>query len=103
MSRPKGYATQDARAAFLKDLEHKMLDIGITSKKDLAERLGKAPRTMYRRFEDVTQMDISDLASLKDVLCPNPLLLLQAIGYSKKEIFLAVEEERLKMEAKKNV
>lgn len=103
MSRPKGYATQDARAAFLKDLEHKMLDIGITSKKDLAERLGKAPRTMYRRFEDVTQMDISDLASLKDVLCPNPLLLLQAIGYSKKEIFLAVEEEKLKMEAKKNV
>ena len=103
MSRPKGYATQDARAAFLKDLEHKMLDIGITSKKDLAERLGKAPRTMYRRFEDVTQMDISDLASLKDVLCPNPLLLLQAIGYSNKVIFLAVEDERLKMEAKKNV
>ena len=103
MSRPKGYATQDARAAFLKDLEHKMLDIGITSKKDLAERMGKAPRTVYRRFEDVTQMDMSDLASLKDMLCPNPLLLLQAIGYSKKEIFLAVEEERIKMEAKKNV
>ena len=103
MSRPKGYATQDARAAFLKDLEHKMLDIGIRSKKELAERMGKAPRTVYRRFEDVTQMDISDLQSLKAMLCPNPLLLLQAIGYSKKEIFLAVEEERLKMEAKKNV
>lgn len=103
MSRPKGYAAQDARTAFLKELEHKMVDLGIRSKKDLAERMGKAPRTVYRRFEDVTQMDMSDLASLKDMLCPNPLLLLQAIGYSKKEIFLAVEEERLKMEAKKNV
>lgn len=103
MSRPKGYATQDARAAFLKELEHKMLDLGITSKKELAERMGKAPRTVYRRFEDVTQMDVSDLESLKAMLCPNPLLLLQAIGYTKKEIFLAVEEERLKMEAKKYV
>lgn len=103
MSRPKGYAAQEAKAAFLKDLEHKMLDIGVRSKKELAERLGKAPRTVYRRFEDLSQMDISDLEALKAVLCPNPLLLLQAIGYTKKEIFLAVEEERLKMEAKKNV
>lgn len=103
MSRPKGYATQDARAAFLKDLEHKMLDLGITSKKELALIAGKDPRTIYRRFEDITKMDISDLETMRTILCPNPLLLLQAIGYSKKEIFLAVEEEKAKMEAKKNV
>lgn len=74
MSRPKGYATQDARAAFLKDLEHKMLDLGITSKKELALIAGRDPRTIYRRFEDMTQMDISDLESytkpLRTVLPP---------------------------------
>ena len=102
MARPKGYAVEEARTAFRKELEKKMLDIDISSKKELAERLGKAPRTVYRRFEDVSQMDISDLEALRAVLCPNPLLLLQAIGYSRKEIFLAVEEEKAKMEVKKN-
>lgn len=46
---------------------------------------------MYRRFEDVSTMDIADLAALKDILCPNPLLLLKAIGYSQKEILRAIE------------
>lgn len=68
-----------------------MLDAGITSKKELAIRAGRDPRTMYRRFEDVGKMDISDLADLKDLLCPNPLILLQAIGYTKKDIMRAIE------------
>lgn len=91
MSRPKGYAIEDARVAFRKELEHCMLDVGIGSKKELALRAGKDPRTMYRRFDDVSKMDISDLAVLKDLLCPNPLLLLKAIGYSQKEIIRAIE------------
>lgn len=91
MSRPKGYAAEDARTAFRKELEHCMLDAGISSKTELAQRAGKDPRTIYRRFEDVTKMDISDLAALKEILCPNPLVLLRAIGYSKKEIQRAIE------------
>lgn len=91
MSRPKGYAVEDARTAFRKELEHCMLDVGITSKKELAIRAGRDPRTIYRRFEDVGKMDISDLADLKDLLCPNPLILLQAIGYTKKDIMRAIE------------
>lgn len=86
MSRPRGYATEDAKKAFRKELEHRMLDLGISSKKELAVRSGKAPRTMYRKFEDVSTMDIADLAALKDILCPDPLILLKAIGYSQKEI-----------------
>lgn len=91
MSRPKGYAAEDAKAAFRKELEHCMLDVGIGSKKELAVRAGKDPRTVYRRFEDITKMDISDLIVFKDILCPNPLLLLKAIGYSQKEILRAIE------------
>lgn len=91
MSRPKGYAAEEARTAFRKELEHCMLDLGISSKKELAVRAGKAPRTMYRKFEDISTMDIADLAALKDILCPNPLVLLQAIGYSKKDIMRAIE------------
>ena len=91
MSRPKGYALEDARSEFVKELEHCMLDVGIGSKKELAVRAGKDSRTMYRRFEDVTKMDISDLSALKDILCPNPLKLLKAIGYSQKEIQRAIE------------
>lgn len=86
MSRPRGYAAEEAKKAFRKELEHRMLDLGIASKKELAVRAGKAPRTMYRKFEDVTTMDIADLAALKDILCPDPFVLLKAIGYSKKEI-----------------
>ena len=86
MSRPKGYAAEEAKKAFRRELEHRMLDIGIGSKKELAVRVGKAPRTMYRKFEDVSTMDIADLAALKDILCPNPIILLKAIGYSQKEI-----------------
>lgn len=91
MSRPRGYAADDARSAFRKELEHRMLDVGISSKKELAIRAGKDPRTIYRRFEDITKMDISDLAVFKDILCPNPLLLLKAIGYSQKEIQRAID------------
>lgn len=101
MSRPKGYAVEEARAAFVKELEHCMLDVGIDSKKELALRAGKDPRTMYRRFEDVTKMDISDLAILKEILCPDPLLLLKAIGYSQKEVFRAVAEAQAKLEIQK--
>lgn len=86
MSRPKGYGIEDAKKAFRKELEHCMLDIGISSKKELAEMAGQAPRTMYRHFEDVSKMDLSDLAVLKEILCPNPIILLKAIGYSQKEI-----------------
>ena len=91
MSRPKGYAREDARQAFRKELEHRMLDAGIESKKELAAMAGKDPRTKYRRFEDVSKMDISDLSVLKEILCPNPLVLLRAIGYTAKEIQRAVE------------
>ena len=63
-----------------------MLDLGISSKKELAARVGKAPRTLYRKFEDVSTMDLTDLAAIKAILCPNPLILLRAIGYSQKEI-----------------
>lgn len=91
MSRPRGYAAEEAKEAFRKELEHCMLDLGISSKKELAARAGKAPRTMYRKFEDVSTMDIADLAALKDILCPNPLLLLKAIGYSQKEILRAIK------------
>ena len=86
MSRPRGYAAEDAKRAFCKELEHRMLDLGISSKKELAIRAGMDPRTIYRRFEDVSKMDIADLAAFKDILCPDPLLLLKAIGYSQKEI-----------------
>lgn len=97
MSRPKGYAAEEARAAFLKELEHCMLDAGIRSKKELAIRTGKDPRTMYRRFEDISKMDIADLSALKDILCPDPLVLLRAIGYSQKEIMRAMKSiERMK-------
>lgn len=91
MSRPRGYAAEEAKEAFRKELEHCMLDLGINSKKELAARAGKAPRTMYRKFEDVSTMDIADLSALKDILCPNPLLLLKAIGYSQKEILRAIK------------
>lgn len=91
MSRPKGYAVEDARVAFVRELEHCMLDVGIGSKKELALRAGKDPRTMYRKFEDVGRMDIADLSQLKDILCPDPLILLKAIGYSQKEILRAIE------------
>lgn len=91
MSRPRGYAVEEAKEAFRKELEHCMLDLGISSKKELAARAGKAPRTMYRKFEDVSTMDIADLSALKDILCPNPLLLLKAIGYSQKEILRAIK------------
>ena len=91
MSRPRGYAAEDAKAAFRRELEHCMLDLGISSKKELAARVGKASRTMYRKFEDISTMDMADLTALKDVLCPNPLVLLQAIGYSKKDIMRAIE------------
>lgn len=91
MSRPRGYAAEEAKIAFRKELEHCMLDVGIGSKKELAIRAGKDPRTIYRRFEDISTMDIADLSALKDILCPNPLLLLKAIGYSQKEILRAIE------------
>lgn len=91
MSRPRGYAAEEARAAFRKELEHRMLDLGIGSKKELAARAGKAPRTMYRKFEDVTTMDIADLAALKVILCPDPIVLMKAIGYSQKEIDCAYQ------------
>ena len=102
MSRPRGYAAEDAKRAFRKELEHCMLDLGIGSKKELAVRAGKAPRTMYRKFEDVTTMDIADLAALKDILCPDPLILLKAIGYSQKEVFRAVAEAQAKLELQNN-
>lgn len=86
MSRPRGYAAEEAKKAFIKELEHCMLDLGIGSKKELALRAGKDPRTMYRKFEDVGRFDITDLSQLKDILCPDPLILLKAIGYSQKEI-----------------
>ena len=86
MSRPRGYAAEEAKIAFRKELEH-----CIGSKKELAIRAGKDPRTIYRRFEDISTMDIADLSALKDILCPNPLLLLKAIGYSQKEILRAIE------------
>lgn len=91
MSRPKGYALEDAREAFRKELEHCMLDVGISSKKDLALRAGMDPRTMYRRFEDVSTMDICVLSALKTILCPNPIAVLKAMGYSEKEIMRAFE------------
>lgn len=91
MSRPRGYAAAEAKAAFRRELEHCMLDAGIGSKKELAILAGKDPRTMYRRFEDVSKMDIADLAALKDILCPDPLVLLRAIGYSQKEIMRAMK------------
>lgn len=91
MSRPRGYAAEDAKNAFRKELEHRMLDAGISSKKELAIRTGRDPRTIYRRFEDITKMDISDLAALREILCPNPLLLLKAVGYSQKDILRAME------------
>lgn len=94
MSRPRGYAKEDARKAFRKELEHCMLDLGIGSKKELALRAGKDPRTMYRKFEDVCRMDIADLSLLKDILCPDPLILLRAIGYSQKEIDRAYQLSR---------
>ena len=86
MSRPRGYAAEDAKKAFRKELEHCMLDLGIGSKKELALRAGKDPRTMYRKFENISRMDIEDLSQLKNILCPDPLVLLKAIGYSQKEI-----------------
>lgn len=86
MSRPRGYAAEDARKAFRMELEHCMLDLGISSKKELALRAGKDPRTMYRKFEDVKKMDIEDLSQLKDILGFDPIALCKACGFTQKEI-----------------
>ena len=90
MSRPRGYGAQEAKNAWRRELEHRMLDLEIKSKTELAARAGVAPRTMYRKFEDVTGMDIGDLSVLREILCPDPLVLLKAIGYTQKEIDRAV-------------
>lgn len=91
MSRPRDTNNERAKADFKKELEKRMIDFGIRSKGELADRMNKDPRTLYHRFEDVGKLRICEVKSLVGVLCPDPILLLRLAGYSDKEIKRALE------------
>ena len=90
MPRIKAKADVYAREDFSKELRKNMIDQGIDSVKELADMVGLDGRTMYRRMEDINKMKVSELAAIKTVLSPNPVLLLRVLGYTTKEIKEAV-------------
>lgn len=90
MPRIKAKADVYAREDFSKELRKNMIDQGIESVKELADMVGLDGRTMYRRMEDIDKMKVSELAAIKTVLSPDPVLLLRVLGYTTKEIKEAV-------------
>lgn len=90
MPKLKVKAGEYAREDFAKELRKNMIDRNIESVKELADMVGMDGRTMYRRMDDVDQLRVSELAALKTVLSPNPVLLLRVLGYTNKEIKEAV-------------
>lgn len=86
MPRIKAKANEYAREDFSKELRKNMIDQNVVSVKELADMIGMDGRTMYRRMDDIGQLKVSELAALKTVLCPNPVLLLRVLGYTNKEI-----------------
>lgn len=90
MPRIKAKADVYAREDFSKELRKNMIDQGIESVKELADMVGVDGRTMYRRMEDIDKMKVSELAAIKTVLSPDPVLLLRVLGYTTKEIKEAV-------------
>ena len=91
MPRLKVKADEYARADFSKELRKNMIDQEIGSVKELADMMGVDGRTMYRRMNDIDQMRVSELAALKAILSPDPVLLLRVLGYTTKEIKEAVK------------
>lgn len=86
MSRSKGYAVEEARASFRKELEKCMIDADICGKAELAQMASMKYRTLYRRFESIDDIRLSELRDLVKVLRPNPMILLRLVGYSVKDI-----------------
>ena len=92
MSRPKGYADAEARTAFTKEIEKGMIDLNIRSKGELAERMGLAERTGYRRFNNLNELRLSDLISIVRIIKPKPGIVLRLLGYQPKDIKRALED-----------
>ena len=92
MPRIKAKADVYAREDFSKELRKNMIDQNIDSIKELAGMTGLETRTMYRRMDNVEQLKISELAALKTVLSPDPVVLLRVLGYTTKEIKEAAKQ-----------
>ena len=86
MPRLRVKADEYAREDFSKELRKNMIDQNIESVKELADMIGMDGRTMYRRMDNIGQLKVSELAALKNVLCPDPVLILRVLGYTNKEI-----------------
>lgn len=86
MSRPRGYAEQAAKTDFVKELQKCMVDAGIESKKSLAGMIPMDQRTLCRRFEDIGEMKVAELAQIVQILNPDPFVLLRCCGVSAKTI-----------------
>ena len=92
MPRLKVKADEYAREDFSKELRKNMIDVNIDSIQELADRMGVDGRTMQRRMKDIGKLKVEELAAMKTILCPNPVLLLRVLGYSTKEIKEAAKQ-----------
>lgn len=86
MPRIRQYAEKYANEDFLKELSHRKVDCGIRTDKELGEMIGVCPSSMSKRKQRPETFAVGELRGLVRVLKPDPVVVLQFLGYSQKEI-----------------
>lgn len=81
MPRIRQNAQQYADADFLKELDHRKIECGIQSDRELGDLIDLCPSSMCKRKKQPQTIRVEELRSIVRVLCPDIELTLKFLGY----------------------
>lgn len=86
MPRINQKADEYARADFQREIRTRQGFYDLMSLRALAEASGIPHTTLWAKLKDPDKLEVADLRKLVKVICPDPLILLALLGYSKQDI-----------------
>ena len=76
------YAKED----FQKEIRSKQGYHDLMSQRALADAAGIPHSTLWAKLKDPDKLEVADLRKLVKTICPDPLILLALVGYSKQDM-----------------
>lgn len=86
MPRINQKAEEYARADFQREIRSRQGFYDLMSLRALSEATGIPHSTLWAKLKDPDKLEVADLRKLVKVICPDPVILLALLGYSKQDI-----------------
>lgn len=86
MPRIAQYAEKYAKEDFQREVRVKQGYHDLMSLRALGDASGIPHSTLWAKLKDPDKLEVSDLRKLVKTICPDPLILLALVGYSKQDL-----------------